>query len=63
MAISKSLLDVFEEIVGVGGVLVAFQSLSTIKKGTSHFNFLSNEPFFEVSTTTRYIKTLYAPWA
>ena len=47
MAISKSLLDVFGEIVGMGGVLVAFQSLVTIKKGTSHFNFLSNESFLK----------------
>jgi hypothetical protein len=30
-------------MVGLEGVLVAFQSLSTIKKGTSHFNFQSNE--------------------
>ena len=32
MGISKFLLDVFGEMVGVGGVLVAFQSLSTVKK-------------------------------
>ena len=35
------------EMVGVEGVLVAFQSLSTIKKGTSHFNFQSNEAFLK----------------
>jgi hypothetical protein len=39
MAISKFWLDEFGEMVGVEGVLVAFQLLSTIKKGTSHFNF------------------------
>ena len=45
MAISKFWLDVFREMVGVDGVLVAFQLLSTIKKGTSHSNFQLNEPF------------------
>ena len=30
-----------------GRELVTLQSLSTIKKGTSHFNFQSNEPFLE----------------
>ena len=35
MAISKFWLDVFEEMVGVEGVLIALQSLSTIKNGTS----------------------------
>ena len=45
MAISKFRLDVFGEMVGVEGVLVAFQSLSTIKKSTSHSNFQSNELF------------------
>ena len=45
MAISKFWLDVFGEMVGVEGVLAAFQSLSTIKKGTSHSNFQSNKPF------------------
>ena len=39
MAISKIWLDMFEEMVGVEEVLVAFQSLSTIKKGTSPLNF------------------------
>jgi len=38
MAISKFWLYVFREMVGVEGVLVAFQSFSTIKKGTSHSN-------------------------
>ena len=47
MAISKFWLDVFGEMVGVEGVLVAFQSLSTIKNDTSHLNFQSNEPFFK----------------
>jgi hypothetical protein len=37
-------LDVFRGMMGVGG-LVALQSLSTIKKGTIHSNFQSNEPF------------------
>ena len=45
MVISKFWLDVFREMVGVEGVLVAFQSLSTIKKGKSHSNFQLNEPF------------------
>jgi hypothetical protein len=40
-------LDVLEERVGVEGVLAAFKSLSTIKRGTSHFNFESNEPFWK----------------
>ena len=61
----------FGEKVGVEGVLVAFQSLSTIKKDTSHFNSKGYKPFefpiewacFEVFTTTRSIKTLYAPRA
>ena len=45
MAISKFWLDAFGEMVGVEGVLVAIQSLSTIKKGTSRSNFQLNEPF------------------
>ena len=45
MAISKFWLDVFGEMVGVVGGLVAFQTLSTIKKGTSLFNSQSNELF------------------
>jgi hypothetical protein len=45
MAISKFWLDVFWEMVGVEGVLLAFQSLSTIKKRKSHSNFQLNEPF------------------
>jgi hypothetical protein len=32
-------------MICVEGVLVAFQSLSTIKKGTSRSHFQSNEPF------------------
>ena len=32
---------------GHGRGLVTFQSLSTIKKGTSHSNFQSNEPFLK----------------
>jgi hypothetical protein len=47
MAISKFWLDAFGEMVGLEGVLVAFQSISTVKKGTSHFNFQSNEPFLK----------------
>ena len=47
MAISKFWLDVFGDMVGVESVLVAFQLLSTIKKGTSHLNFQSNEPFLK----------------
>ena len=47
MAISKFRLDVFGEIVGVGGGLVALISLSTIKEGTSPLNFQSNETFLE----------------
>jgi hypothetical protein len=38
---------VFVEMVDVEGVLVALLSLSTIKKGTSHFNSQSNEPFLK----------------
>ena len=45
MAISKFWLDVFWEMVGEEGVLVAFQSLSTTEKGTSHSNFQLNECF------------------
>ena len=39
MAILKFWLDVFGGMVGVEGVLAAFQLLSTIKKATIHFNF------------------------
>ena len=46
MAISEFWLDVFGEMMGVIGALFALQSLSTIKKGTSPFNFQSNEPFW-----------------
>ena len=45
---------------GRGG-LVALQSLSTIKNGTSPLNSQSNEPFFEVSTTTPSLKPYMAP--
>jgi hypothetical protein len=41
----KVLIGCVGEMVGVEGVLVAFQSLLTIKNGTSHSNFQSNEPF------------------
>ena len=44
MAMSKPLLDVFGEMIGVGGGLVALYSLSTIKKGTIPLNLQSNEP-------------------
>jgi hypothetical protein len=47
MAISTFWLDVFLEMVGMEGMLVAFQSLSTIKKGTNHFSFQSNDPFLK----------------
>jgi uncharacterized membrane protein len=47
MAFLKFRLNVFGEMVGVEGVLVAFQSLSTIKKGTSRFNFQSTEHFLK----------------
>ena len=44
--------------MGVEGRLVALQSLSTIENGTSLFNFQSLFflAFFEVSTTTLFIK-------
>ena len=45
MVISKFWFDVFGETVSVGGMLVAVQSLLTIKKGVISFNFLSNEPY------------------
>jgi hypothetical protein len=56
MAISKLCLNVFGEMVGVRGGLLAIQSLSTIKKGTSRFNFPIQLFLFEVSTTTLSIK-------
>ena len=37
----------FLEMVGVEEVIAAFQSLSTIKKGTSYSNFQLNEPFLK----------------
>ena len=37
MAISKFWLEVFGEIVGVGGVLVALQLLSTVEKGIDYW--------------------------
>ena len=43
MAFLKFCLDVFGELVGVEGVLVAFQSLLTLKKGTRTLDFQSNE--------------------
>ena len=49
MAISKLLLDVFGEILGVGGGLVALQSFSTTKKDTNPFNVQSNELFLKFS--------------
>ena len=45
--LSKFLLDRFEEMPGVGGGLATLQSLWAIKKGTSPFNFLSNELFLK----------------
>jgi len=45
IAVSKFWLDMFGEMVGVGGGLVAHQWFSTIKKGTSPFSFQSNDLF------------------
>ena len=45
VSISKFLLNVFGQMVGAGGGLVAVQSVSTINKGASPFNFQSNELF------------------
>jgi hypothetical protein len=47
MAVSKFLLDEFEEMVVVRGELVALQLLSTIKKVTSPFSFQSNKHFLK----------------
>ena len=60
MAISKLWLDVFREMVGVEGVLVTFQSLSTIKKGKSHSNFQLSEPF---SKFLRQLLRYEVPWS
>jgi hypothetical protein len=59
MAILKFWLDVFGEMVGMEGVLAAFQSLWTIKKGTSYSNFQSNEPF---SKFLRQLLRYELPW-
>ena len=59
MAVLKFWLDVFGETVGVEGVLAAFQSLLTIKKGTSYSNFQSNEPF---SKFLRQLLRYELPW-
>ena len=45
MRISKFLLDVLGEMLGMGRVLVPLQSLWTIKNDTSLFNFQSSERF------------------
>ena len=45
------------EKVSVWGGLIILQSLSTIKKGTSLFNFQSNESFFVVFMTTSWIRS------
>jgi hypothetical protein len=50
----------FGEMVGMRGVLVALQSLSTIKNALSISNQMSP---FEVSMTMLSIKTLCAPRA
>ena len=50
----------FGEKVGVRGGLVAFKSLSTIKKGTSPYNFQSNEPFLSFYVNAFY-KHLICP--
>ena len=42
MAILKFWLDVFGELMGLGGGLFALQSLAAIKEGTGTFNFQSN---------------------
>jgi hypothetical protein len=50
---------VFGELVGLEGVLIAFQSLSTIEKGASHSNFQSNELF------SKFLRQLFryeVPW-
>ena len=60
MAVSKSLSDVLGEIVGVEGVFVAFQSLSTIKKGTSPLYFRLNECFLKFYDNALY-KNLICP--
>jgi hypothetical protein len=54
MDISKFWLDVFGELKGVRGELVALQSFSTIKKGTSPFNFPLNKPFYNLLQLLRY---------
>ena len=56
----RFLLEVFGEMVGVGGVLVAFQSLPTIKKDISPFNFQLNEPFLKF---LRQPLQYEAPWS
>jgi hypothetical protein len=53
-------LDVFGEMVSVEGVLVALQSLSTIKKGTSHSKFQSFYPF---SKFQRQLLWYEVPWS
>jgi hypothetical protein len=60
MVFSKFWLDVFREMVGVVGVLVAFQFLSNMQKGTSHSNFQSNEPF---SKFLRQLLRYAVPWS
>jgi hypothetical protein len=60
MTISKFILDVYGEMVGVEGVLVAFQSPSAIKKGTSPSNFQSNEP---LSKFLRQLLRYEVPWS
>ena len=50
----------FGEKLSVRWGLVAFQSLSTIKKGTSPLNFQSNAPFFKF-LRQRFLYNLYMP--
>ena len=47
IAVSKSWLEGFGEIMGVGGALFVLQSLLTIKKGTDPFNLQLNELFLK----------------
>jgi hypothetical protein len=57
MAIYKCWLEVFGEMVGVEGMLVALQSLLAIKKGTNPFQFPNEWAVFKVSTTTPSIRS------
>ena len=43
ITLNKIWLDVFGEMMGVGGGLIPLQSLSKIQNGTGSFNFQSKE--------------------